>query len=125
MRRTLISLAIIMSFMANPLFAYDTHRTDKGAFRRILSAEKRGVLNLISIPLELVRTPVVEARIHKRAWPLTLLPRLFTNIMIRTASSVQDIVFSPVFLSFSNDMTPLTSPLGLPDYAWEFRDADL
>lgn len=125
MRRVLISLTVIMSFLAGPLFAYDTHRTDEGAFRRILSAETRGFLNLISTPLEVVRTPYAEARRHKWIWPLTMIPRTISNILIRTASSVQDIVISPISLSFSNDMTPLTYPLGLPDYAWDFRETDL
>lgn len=117
-------MTVILSLLAAPAFAYDTGRSDDSFLKRWATVEARGVMNLISAPLEVVRTPVVESRTHKWIWPVSSVPRLFGNIFSRVVSSVYDIAFSPFVQPFTNDITPLTEPMGLPDYAWIFDEGD-
>lgn len=125
MRRLLAALVVLSLIFSGNLYAYETGRTTMGPGKRVLTAEGRGLLNLVGLPLEVIRTPIAEARRHKRIWPITFLPRMITNIFARATSSVQDIVIAPFVLPFSNDMTPLTEPMGLPDYPWQIGETDL
>ena len=114
-------IAVLMT--AGPAYGYDTgRRSDRNVFQRIAVAEGRGILNVVGMPLELVRTPIAEAKRHKWIWPVSFVPRLITNIIGRSTSAVYDIAFSPIIYPFSNDTTPLTDPMGLPDYPWQIGE---
>lgn len=117
--------AVLVTLMTAPAQAYDTGRSEDSFLKRWLSVEARGFVNLVSTPFELVRTPVVEARSRKWIWPVSSVPRFITNVFARATSSVYDIAFSPFVQPFTNDVTPLTEPLGLPDYAWQFEEGDI
>lgn len=117
----LIVLFILLPAAPHSLQAYDTRRTDKGVFARILQAEKRGWLNWIGVPAEIVRTPVAQSKSHRWTWPVTMVPSLVTNVFIRLTSGLYDVVASPLVLPFTNDMTPLTEAMGLPDYPWQIK----
>ena len=123
--KKLVMLGVVLSLFAVPAaYAYDTGRSEDGYFTRCMKIEGRGFLNLLSIPAELVRTPVVEARAHKWVWPVTSVPRFFSNLVSRIVSGAYDIVFSPFIQPFTNEITPLTDPMGLPDYGWQFHEGD-
>lgn len=114
---------LLLLLMTPSAFAYDTGHTEDGVFRRIAKIEGRAVLNLLGMPAELVRTPVEEARIHPRIWPLTMLPRTVTNIFIRSVSAVYDLVLTPFVQPFTDDTSPLTDAMGLPVYPWQISES--
>lgn len=86
---------------------------------RVFEVETRGILNVIGLPAEVGTTGAREVEMHSRLWPVTYLPRFFTNVMIRSASALHDIVIMPFTAPFTRDIKPWTRPLGLPDYPWQ------
>ena len=117
-------LYLILSLAVCPeLFAYDTGHSEDGVFKRIAKIEMRGLLNIIGLPAELIRTPIEESRVHKKVWPVTMFPRILTNIFTRAVSGIYDAAFAPFVQPFSNDTSPLTDGLGLPDYPWQIRES--
>lgn len=123
--KKILTITILVTMLAAPAYAYDTGRSDDSFLKRWLSVEARGFVNIVSTPFELIRTPVVESRTHKWIWPVSFVPRLISNIFVRAVSGVYDIAFSPFVQPFTNDTTPMTEPLGLPDYAWQFEEGDI
>ncbi|MFH1800565.1 MAG: hypothetical protein ABH891_06960 [Candidatus Omnitrophota bacterium] len=90
----------------------------ESTLNKIGSLEKRGAVNFLTSPAELVYAFKGEKKDHPKAWPLTYVPRLFTNMAIRVGSSVNDILVLPWYAAAS-DATPLTRRFELPDYVWE------
>ena len=88
------------------------------ALKRISSIEKRGVMNLLTSPCEVVATFKTEKKNHPKAWPYTYIPRIVANTAIRWSSSANDIFILPWYAA-TGDATPLTRRFDLPDYAWE------
>lgn len=121
--RKQITLFLLLLSTTSPVFAYDTGRTEDGVFRRIAKVEGRGLLNVLGMPAELVRTPVEESRIHSRIWPLTMIPRVLTNILVRSVSAAYDIVSAPFVQPFTDDTSPLTDAMGLPVYPWQIGES--
>ncbi|PIW61648.1 MAG: hypothetical protein COW13_03125 [Candidatus Omnitrophica bacterium CG12_big_fil_rev_8_21_14_0_65_50_5] len=121
--KTLILVILLMGIFCTQTHASDSWRSERGYFGRLLTVEARGLLGAVAAPLELVRTPVAERINHKWLWPVTFLPRFVNNIVTRVVSSIYDIAAYPFILPFSNDITPLTDPMGLPDYAWQLGDS--
>ena len=122
MKKTVLMALAFLSF-SFAAFAYDTGHSSEGVFKRIGLMEKRGFLNVLGLPAELWRTPVDEAKIHPKLWPVTVFPRTVTNIVVRAVSAAYDIGLSPVVQPFSDDTSPLTETMGLPDYPWQTSDA--
>ncbi len=121
LKKIFLSLFVLLLFSTQG-HAYDLDHSEKNYFKRVFLAEVRGVANILASPAELIRTPVAEGKYHKYFWPVTSFPRAFTNILTRITSGVYDVAFSPIFHMFSNDMTPITHPMGLPDYPWQFKE---
>ncbi len=100
-----------------PLFSAETVKKEN-AWEQIASIEKRGVLNFATTPAEFGYTFQSEKKAHPKAWPLTYVPRAFTNMAIRVGSSVNDLIVLPLYVKWS-ESTPLTRRFDLPDYVWE------
>ena len=118
-------IAIILGFLciATPAFGSDVDgRTEKGVLARTGSVMTRGLLNVVGAPLEIPTTFMRETEDHSRLWPLTGIPRSINNIFIRAASGVNDFFFMPFSTAFSNDISPMTEPMGLPDYPWQVHE---
>jgi hypothetical protein len=94
-------------------------RTSDGVFKRIGRVMARGVLNVVGLPAELFGTAARETEIHPKLWPVTMVPRGITNIIIRATSAVNDLTFFPLYLPFTNDITPWTEAFDLPVYPWQ------
>ena len=90
--------------------------TAKGRFGIVLS---RGVLNMVSLPLEFIRTAVSEKETHPKAWGFTVGPRMLTNFFLRFASAVNDTFVFPWYTPWTDDLSPWTEAFGLPDYPWQ------
>lgn len=118
------SVFMLLFFLTATAQAYDTGRSEKGYFGRLGAVESRGFMNVLGMPVELYRTPAVEAKNHRWLWPVTFAPRLITNVVTRTVSAAYDIAFYPFGLPFSDDLSPLTDYLGLPEYPWQMGDTD-
>ena len=99
------------------LFAAETVKKEN-AFKRIVSVEKRGVVNFLTAPAELVYALKSEKKNHPKAWPVTYVPRFFVNIVTRAGSSVNDLIILPWYVTWG-DATPLTRHFELPDYVWQ------
>jgi hypothetical protein len=104
--------------------AYEDGRTDHGVLMRLLIVEGRGLANAVALPLEIPRTVVQEHRYHRWLWPATFIPRMLTNIFMRATSAVNDVAFFPWILPFTDDISPLTEGVGLPEYPWNFDEED-
>ena len=93
-------------------------RTERGVWAREGIVLGRGLLNIPGTVAEVFATPLREHRIHSKAWPVTGLIRIPTNVLTRAASAVNDIVVYPWVVPFTDDLSPITATMDLPDYAW-------
>ncbi len=109
---------LILFSSASLAQASEDGRTTKGGFAREGIVLGRGVLNILGAPFELIRTPAAELSTHKWLWPVTSIPRSITNVIARATSGVNDILIDPFVVPFTNDISPLTEPMGLPEYVW-------
>ncbi|HXV27390.1 MAG TPA: hypothetical protein VD913_00345 [bacterium] len=117
--RKLLTFFIFLS-VASPLFAAVDGQTDHGPLTRIAIVEGRGLTNLLALPLvDLPRTVGSEVRMHHWLWPVSVIPRIATHLVIRVTSSFYDIAVYPWKAPFSNDISPITEPMGLPEYPWQ------
>ena len=108
----LLFLGVSSLFAAEPLEKED-------ALKEIAFIEARGVVNFLTFPSELVYAFKTEKKDHPKAWPLTYVPRFFTNAMTRIGSSVNDIAVLPWYVMAVKDDAPLTRRFDMPDYAWQ------
>ena len=81
----------------------------------------RGLMNVAGLPMEIPLTLAREGEMRRWLWPASFLPRLVTHIVIRSASAVNDIFFFPFVAPFTDDLSPWTGPMGLPEYPWQFE----
>lgn len=102
---------------ANNLFAAESVKKEN-VFKQIGSIEKRGFVNLVTLPGEWVYAAKAEVKAHPKAWPLTYIPRVFMKLATRLASSVNDFFVLPLYVAWS-EPTPLTRHFDLPDYVWQ------
>jgi len=102
---------------ANPLFAAESVKKEN-ALKKIATVEARGFVNLLSSPGEVFYALRAEIKNHPKAWPATYIPRLFTKVVTRLGSSVNDIFLLPWYVTWS-ETTPLTRHFDLPDYVWQ------
>ncbi|MFA7255633.1 MAG: hypothetical protein WC133_06015 [Candidatus Omnitrophota bacterium] len=118
MEKKVISILIGLLFLGTcPLFAAETVKKEN-AFKQIVSVEKRGLVNLLTSPAEIVYALKWEKKDHPKAWPVTYLPRFITNAVVRVSSSLNDFILLPWYVTWG-DPTPLTRHFELPDYVWE------
>ena len=117
MKRMVLFLVLFLSCVSLAQAGEDG-RTSKGAWAREGIVLGRGVLNILGMPFELIRTPAVEPSTHQWLWPITSIPRSITNVIARATSGVNDLLIYPFVVPFTNDISPLTEPMGLPEYVW-------
>jgi hypothetical protein len=118
MEKKVAFILVGLLFLATgPLFAAETVKKES-TLKKIGDLEKRGIVNFLSSPAELIYAFQKEKKDHPKAWPATYVPRFFTNAVIRVSSSVNDILVLPWFVA-KGDTTPLTRRFELPDYVWE------
>jgi len=85
----------------------------------------RGFGNFLGAPLELPRTMVQELNNHPKAWPFTFIPKTLSHIFIRGASALNDVLFFPPMVPFSNDISSWAEQIGLSEYPWQWHEEDL
>lgn len=95
----------------------------QSGIKRIFKVFGRGLINAVTIPLEITRTFSDEKEKHPRAWPLSYLPKLTGNLMIRGISAVHDAALYPFYINFKDDSQPFTRSGNLPDYPWQKKPA--
>lgn len=111
-------LAGIIFWGTAALFAAEPEKKET-VLQQIGAVEKRGAVNLVTLPGEVVNVFQEERQKHPKAWPVTYIPKVFTNIAIRFTSSIHDFFIMPVFAPISHDPDPLTRQFDLPDYVWQ------
>lgn len=116
-KKVALILMGLLFFGASPLFASETAKKEC-VFKKIASVEARGVVNVVTSPLEVVATGKREIKMHPRLWPATYLPRFLGNFVVRIVSGVNDILVLPWYVAWGDDI-PLTRGFDLPDYAWQ------
>ena len=94
----------------------------RGPLGRMGVVEARGLINVVTSPLELIGTAVREPKFHSRLWPVTVLPRIGLNVVLRLISGANDAFFFVWVVPFTDDITPLTNDMGLPEYPWQWTD---
>lgn len=119
----LLSFFLVLSSQAHAASA--DGRTTHGPFVRLLIVEGRGLSNLGFWVLEFPRTGISEVRMHKWAWPLTYFPKVILHLGVRLASSVNDILLYPWVVPFTDDLSPWTEAIGIPDYPWQWGEGNL
>ena len=128
--RIIFLLICLMGFLP-PLFAAqnmqvhssETVQADEGSSRigRGLRVLTRGIMNLVTLPVEIPRTILEERRKRPKGWMLIVLPRTIENVMARGVSAVHDSLVYPLYVSDNNDNKPWSRGFDLPDYPWQFR----
>ncbi len=113
-----LTALILTSIIPMGSAGVDGH-TEKGVFARKMTVLGRGMGNIIGLPLEIPNTIKRETEIHPKLWPITFIPRWLTNTAVRLTSAVNDIVFYPWIVPFTDDLSPLTESYDLPDYPWQ------
>jgi len=88
-------------------------------FKEIASIQGRGAMNILTSPGELASAYRFERKDHPKAWPVTYVPRFFTNLTTRVASGVNDLAVLPFVVPFKEDTGPITRHFDLPDYVWQ------
>lgn len=106
-------LASVTGFAAEAVAPQETGRQLVG------SVIKRGVVNFFTSPGEVVRTAKTEKEAYPQIWPVTYVPRLFTNMAVRVGSSINDMAVMPWFVWATKDPRPITSFFDLPEYSWQ------
>lgn len=95
-------------------------RSDLNGFQRSGYVFVRGLTNVVTSPLELIRTFNVEREWHPKAWPVSYPFRSIYNILLRVSSGAYDFAFMPFFVvPFTDDIRPFTRFYDLPDYPWQ------
>jgi hypothetical protein len=117
MRKAALCLILILT-LTSSAYALEDGRTTHGVLAREGIVMGRGVLNLLGFPFELIRTPIAETQVHKWVWPVTFIPRAITNVIARASSATHDLLVYPWLVPFTDDLSPITEPLGLPTYVW-------
>ncbi len=79
----------------------------------------RGVINVVSLPLEIPRTAISLSQDQPKMWPITFIPHAVSNLIFRASSALNDIILFPFRAAFVDDLTPWTRGMGLPDYPWQ------
>ena len=126
MKKWILSISFLI-LAVTPVFAgsvYEDGRSDKGIFGRIVEVEKRGILNFVGTAAELIYTPMAEPAKHRYVWPITMIPRTLSNILMRFTSAVADIACLPWILPFTDDISPLTEAMGMAEYPWKPLEED-
>ena len=118
--RKIISVTALLLFIMDSL-SYGAVKMPnvKDPLKRSATVMGRGVVGLVTIPAELPATFKREAEVHKRLWPITAIPRWCYNFFVRVPSNVNDVAALSVVSLFSNDTSPWTEPMGLPEYPWQ------
>ncbi len=116
--KKLILIALLLFMTASSLYAYTDGRTDKGPMTRIGIVMGRWLVNVLGLPTEFFFAPAHEIKNHPKAWPLTFIPKTVTNIIFRATSAFNDVFIFPWVVPFTDDLSPWTEPMGLPEYPW-------
>jgi len=123
MNKRVVVMSLI--FMCLSLASEKVYAETESGGASVLNAPQvviRGLVNLVTSPLEFLRTPVVEQREHKWLWPITFIPRAARNGIYRAASGLNDILFYPVVAPFMDENPPLTEQVGISNYIWQGGD---
>ncbi|HLD50085.1 MAG TPA: hypothetical protein VJC08_02690 [bacterium] len=119
MKKTVLIFSFLL-LVARPAWALSTDgRTDRKPMARVGYVMMRGVGGAVGLPFEISGTFAREYRAHPRLWPITWVPRLINNLVIRTASSATDMAVFPFAAPFTNDLSPSTEVFDLPEYPWQ------
>ena len=121
MKKTVLLGTLLFVLSSSLLYAAEDGRTTHGPLVRPFMVIGRGVMNIVGLPMEIPLTIAREADMHRWVWPVTFVPRLVTNIVIRITSAVNDILIFPWVTPFTNDLSPWTRPMGLSEYPWQFE----
>jgi len=119
MKKTAWLLLLALLFLG-PLSLFAQEAVKKTcALKQTMNIEKRGIVNFLTSPGELVNAFKTEKKDHPKAWPATYVPRFFSNFTIRVTSSIHDIAALPWYAWAMDDPAPLTRHFELSDYVWE------
>lgn len=120
-KKMLIMTVFIMMGIVPVCEAGVDGHTDQGVLAREGTVMGRGLGNIAGLLLEIPRTLNTESEIYKQVWPFTFIPRLVANVFIRAASGINDLLFSPFAVPFTDDLSPWTESYDLPDYPWQMN----
>lgn len=116
-------LVFLLLLPALSLYAQgDEQFSHRGPLGRMGVVEARGLINVVTTPLELIGTAIREPKIQPKWWPVTILPRMGLNFVLRVVSGVNDALFFVWVVPFTDDITPLTDDMGLPEYPWQWTE---
>lgn len=115
------ALIFLFSFFisSNAVFAEVTPNLSTG--KKILTVEGRGWVNLVTSPLELLTSSLREFKKRKYLGVITFAPQTATNFFYRVTSFVNDILLYPCVVPFTDNITPWTEYIGIPEYPWQME----
>ncbi len=123
MKKGMLIAILVLGFWMRPDFVFATESysnyhvaQDKQTAMQVCG---RGLANMTVFPSEIVSTMQRETELHPKAWPVTYVPRVMTNMVTRIFSGLNDTIVAPWYTPISDDTRPWTAGLGLPDYPWQ------
>ena len=120
MRKTIFTFFVLAIFCAANAFASDAEVADQESNAQLIgTVMKRGAMNFLTFPGEIVRTGEAQKKAHPKAWPATYIPRVFGNLTIRLTSSINDMFIMPWYVWATKDTRPITHFFDLPDYPFD------
>ncbi len=115
---------MIVTLLSTPAQA-TVERSEAGPWKRAGIVFWRGLVCLVGSPLEIPRTLALEIKAHPKIWYVSMLTRIPTNVFIRGTSAANDIVLFPPVALFTDDIASIAEQMGLPEYPWQWHEADL
>ena len=119
MKKTVVILLLFLAISARLEASSADGRTTHGPMVRPFMVLSRGVVNVAGLPFAAVNTAIREVKIHHWLWPISVGPRVATEFVTRLTSAGYDMVLMPLITPFTDDISPLTEPFGLPPYPWQ------
>lgn len=117
MKKTFLFLMILM-LSAGLAYAAGEDRSTQGFWGREGHVMGRGAINFLTSPSELFYTAGREKETHPGSWGWTVVPQSFMNLIVRISSGAYDLIPLPIMVPFTDNLTPLTRYMDLPDYPW-------
>lgn len=117
MKKTILLLAVFV-LIASSAFADTEERTTKGFWGKEGTVMGRGAVNILTCLSEHYYTIVREKKLYPESHAISYIPKSFLNVITRISSGAYDMIPLAIMAPFTDNLTPLTKPMGLPDYPW-------
>lgn len=116
----LLLLFFFVILLPRPVQAAEAE--EPGRLGKMFRVFSRGVVNIVTLPLEIPRSVAEQRREHPRVWLWRSVPVTVGHVLERSASAVHDVAIYPWYVNRRSGDSPLTRSFDLPDYPWQKKE---